>query len=218
MSDSDFGALIVAEGGAGRRANGEEHEAISGYDLTKAAAVKTAVDAWAVQLARSGSKETLESLRGPGREGFALNYARDRIRGAPFIDLHDLAQRAAVCERLDERTREASAAVAKAVDELVVASWGGSRLPRFKAGASGIWIVFPDGDEIVDPAADQAARLWSRCRWYTPLLVERTYGRLAWCKDGAVSGNGKVENWFELLDSWFDDTSAGAEGANGYAP
>jgi len=35
-------------------------------------------------------------------------------------------------------------------------------------------------------------------------------------RDGATTGNGEVENWFELLDSWFDDTSGDAGGLNGH--
>ena len=218
MSDRDFGALIVEEGGAGRRAMKQMHEAVASYDLSKAAGVKTAVDAWAVALAESNAKETLEELRGPGPEGFTLNYARDRIKGAPFIDLHDLAMRAAASQHLDERTRAASRSVATSVDDLVVASFGGEKLPRFREGASGIWIIFPDGDAIIDRGPQSGARFWSMCRFYSPLPVNGVYGRLAWCKDGAEAGNGKVENWFELLDRWFDDTSANALGSNAYAP
>jgi clostripain len=218
LSHAGFGSLIVEECGAGRREKHEEHEAIASYDLSQAPAVKAAVDAWARELARTGGKDALESLRGPGPDGFALNYARNRIRSAPFIDLHDLAQRAATSERFDAKVRSASAAVAKAVDDLVVASWGGRELSRFREGASGIWIVFPDGDEVVSLAREKPARVWSRCRWYTPLPAEGVYGRLAWCQDGAERGNGIAENWFELLDLWFDDTSAAPDGTNGYAP
>jgi clostripain len=218
MSDRDFGALIVEEGGAGRREMKLEHEAVASYDLSKAAGVKAAVDAWAVALAESDAKETLEELRGPGADGFALNYVRDRVKNAPFIDLHDLAARAAASERLDEKTRAAGRAVAAAVDDLVVASFGGSELPRFRAGTSGIWIVFPDGDAIIERGPRRGARLWSLCDFYSPLPVAGVYGRLAWCKDGASAANGKVENWFELLDRWFDDAGADPLGSNAYAP
>ena len=42
------------------------------------------------------------------------------------------------------------------------------------------------------------------------------YGRWKFLRDGATPGNRKVENWFELLDYWFDDTTKKAEGLNGY--
>jgi len=35
--------------------------------------------------------------------------------------------------------------------------------------------------------------------------------------DGATAGNGVVENWFELMDAWFDEPSVEEPGgANGY--
>ncbi|MCI0585721.1 MAG: clostripain-related cysteine peptidase [Planctomycetes bacterium] len=218
LSGADFGRLIVEEGGAARLEAGEEREAVGCYDLTKVEAVKRAVDALAVELARSDARTVFEELRGPGPQGFVLNYGRNRLDRAPFVDLHDLCRRSAACERLDARTRSASEAVLAAVDELVLASWGGKALPAFEAGKSGIFIVFPDGAFEVRGRDGRTERVWARCRWYSPLEVPDVYGRLAWCSDGAKPGNGQVENWFELLDRWFDDTGEGPGGANGYAP
>jgi CubicO group peptidase (beta-lactamase class C family) len=62
-------------------------------------------------------------------------------------------------------------------------------------------------------------RCWHYCRWYTPLAprnLKSCFGRLAWCRDGATAGNGVVENWFELLDSWYDTTNDRTGGLNGY--
>jgi hypothetical protein len=45
--------------------------------------------------------------------------------------------------------------------------------------------------------------------------LKAAFGKYEWCADGAVRDNGEVENWFELLDYWFDrDDPAG--GANAY--
>jgi clostripain len=97
----------------------------------------------------------------------------------------------------------------------VTASYGGDALPRFAAGRTGIYLTFPPGDQMVT-RRDKVERLWSLCRWYSPLAVPGVWGRLAFCRDGATAGNGVVENWFELLDSWYDASAVGA-GANGYA-
>jgi clostripain len=218
LSGADFGRLIVEEGGRGREAEGQEHEAVGCYDLTQAAAVKRAVDALAVALDRAGAKDVFEELRGPGPDGFVLNYCGDRIDEAPFVDLHDLCRRAADCERLAEPVRQAGRAALAAVDELVLASWGGDALRRFEPGKTGVFIVFPDGDAEGRGNFGGKQRLWTRCKFYSPLPVKNLYGKFAWCADGAQAGNGAVENWFELLDRWFDDTSRGPEGTNGYAP
>ena len=42
------------------------------------------------------------------------------------------------------------------------------------------------------------------------------YGRWAFLADGATEGNGVVENWFELLDSWFDQDPKADGGLNRY--
>jgi hypothetical protein len=66
----------------------------------------------------------------------------------------------------------------------------------------------------------RASRAWSGLSWYTPLESYHPagrYGRWAFLADGATAGNGKVEKWFELLDSWFDDRSAGPDGLIGYS-
>jgi hypothetical protein len=59
---------------------------------------------------------------------------------------------------------------------------------------------------------------WQECRWYTSLPVrgdKHFYGRWPW-PGGRHSGNGQVENWFELLDSWYDMTNDQTGGVNGY--
>ena len=90
----------------------------------------------------------------------------------------------------------------------------------FEPGRNGIFILFPDGDAVVDGAGDGGARAWSGLSWYTPLKGVHPadpYGRWTFLADGATAGNGKVENWFELLDSWFDDRSSGPGGLNRYS-
>lgn len=43
------------------------------------------------------------------------------------------------------------------------------------------------------------------------------YGRWSFLADGATPDDGEVENWFELMDSWFDDTTSDPGGYNRYA-
>lgn len=220
LTPAAFGALIVEEGGRGRRAEVERrpaaaarlgHEAVACYDLDRAATVKRAVDGLAVALAQQDARAVCIELRGPGTDGYTLNYARDRLHRAPFVDLYDLATRLQGSTSLGAPARAAAGAVANAVDEFVTASWGGAALPRFVPGRTGVYITFPAGE-----ARDQDQARWDECRWYSPARVPGVYGSLAWCRDGATPGDGIVQNWFELLDCWYD---AGARdgGRNRYA-
>ncbi len=78
----------------------------------------------------------------------------------------------------------------------MIASFGMSGYKQFEAGKNGVFIVLPSG----------RPNCWKHYRWYTPLRGDNgeNYGNWSFLKDGATPGNGVVENWFELLESWFD--------------
>jgi clostripain len=94
-----------------------------------------------------------------------------------------------------------------AVEHFMIASFGMSGYKGFEAGKNGVYIVLPSG----------APGCWNRFRWYTPLAGPGKTGRWSFLKDGATPGNGIVENWFELLNSWFDEPNDKG-GINGYRP
>jgi clostripain len=213
MSAADFGRLVIEEGRRGRELAARRHperaahEAAACYDLRQAGPVKRAVDALAVALAAGDASEVkgvFSEMRGPGPIGDALNYDGD----GPFVDLYDVCRRAADCDALDEAVRARARDVLAAVDAYVVASFGMSAYHGFEAGKHGVFIVLPVN----------APGRWRNFRWYTPLAHEeggKDYGRWAFLGDGATPANGVVENWFELLDAWFDEANA-AGGVNGY--
>ena len=111
------------------------------------------------------------------------------------MDLYDLARRIAGCDRLPERIRESAKEVMATLEPFMLASFGMSGYQGFEAGKNGVYIVLPSG----------TPGCWQRFRWYTPLTgAAKARGGLSFLRDGATPGNGMVENWFELLDSWFN--------------
>jgi clostripain len=179
------------------------------YDLAKTEAAKKAVDALASALAKApNAKEVVSKIRGSGKTTPTTNYmppGEDAWTTMPFFDLHDLAKRIAASDALPADVRERAAAAARAADDVVVASYLTDPDARFDRDADGLYVVFPDGD-----ARELLGRHWSSFGWYTgeDLSAKRgLWGKLAWCRDGATPGNGVVENWFELLASWFDAPS-----------
>ena len=226
MTPADFGRLVIEEGYLGRQAAAKRHpgavgwEAAGCYDLRAAKDVKEAVDRLAVELARSDAKEAFEQLRGPGESGTVMNYVRDQLGARPYVDLYDLCDRAASCAELSEEARRAAQVVCEAVDRFVIASFGMKRYEGFQPGRHGVFIVFPDGDAPAQNLRLGPTRMWAELAWYTPRDAQDEldpYGRWAFLEDGATPGNGQVENWFELLDHWFDDTSSDPGGLNDYA-
>lgn len=220
-----FGSLVVAQAEAqavelAQKDPKFNFEAWACCDLSEVAAVKRAVDKLAVSLAHTDGRESLEAVRGFGKEPVATNYM---ARGGeendwlyyPFFDLYDLADRVKASDTFRPVVRERAGEVASAVDMLVVSSFGQGLYKGFRPGKSGVSIVFPDGG-----AKHKGKRHWAYCRWYSPLDVRESgndsFGLYAWCKDGATPANDKVENWFELLDAWYDTTNDRTGGLNGY--
>jgi clostripain len=206
MTAADFGRLVVEEGRRGRElASAEEperaaHEAAACYDLTKVEGVKRAVDALAVALAGGAAKQAFVELRAEG-----MHYDGEE---GPYVDLYELCRLAAAEERLGEAVRARAGEAMSALDAFVLASFGMSAYAGFEEGKHGVFVVFPP----------DAERSWKSLGWYTPLdhlRRNKQFGRWAFLADGATPANGSVENWFELLDSWFDVADAKG-GANAY--
>ncbi|MCU0822671.1 MAG: clostripain, partial [Spirochaetes bacterium] len=196
-------------------------QSLSCYDLSKAATVKTAVDTLAVSLA--GYKDELEGIRGSYDYVYTMHYFNpSNIREwlqYPFFDLYDLARRT----NLDTISftpviNNNAASVMTAVDEMILCSFGGTDYYGFTKGKNGMLIFFPDGDRLYEDD-----RFWSLQWWYNAidttkdgLFPNQLYGKIAFCRNGAVSGNSTVENWFELLDSWFDINNLPDDDLNNY--
>jgi clostripain len=124
------------------------------------------------------------------------------------VDLVDLCRRLGSCDRLSPEVRTAAKRVHDATERFMLASFGMSAYPGFESGRHGVFVVLP---------AD-TADIWKKFRWYTPLAgTGKDYGRWAFLRDAATPGNGTVENWFELLDTWFD-TNDETGGLNNYKP
>ncbi len=231
LTAQEFGRIAIEEGYQGRLAQAQRagaqgaharHEAAACYDLTQVDAAKRAIDAFARAAAKDpAAKPAMQALLAPQSEPRLLNYVQGEFRSQrSFVDAHALLQRASTNERIASAARDAARAAAEAVDALVTASFGMSGYPGFEAGKHGIFIVFPDGDARVRNVLFKKP-VWNSYRWYHPLPHQNPgelVGGWAWCRDGATAANGEVENWFELLDWWFDDTRKSARGSNDYAP
>src|SRR5262245_53096979 len=195
MTAADFGKLVIEEGRLGREASEKpggrgSNESAGCYDLRKAGEVKKAVDALAAALAKADSKKILMELRNATAEGRLMSYSGD----GSYVDLYDLCRRVGGCDRLPAPVRSAARGVMKSVEGFMIASFGMSGYKGFEPGKNGVFIVLPSG----------RPNCWKHYRWYTPGKGDReNYGNWAFLKDGATPGDGVVDNWFELLESWF---------------
>lgn len=203
---------------------------LSCYDLSKAANVKTSVDAFAKAL-HSGNSN-LENVRGSISTPYVIHYynpwSTDQQIMYPFYDLYDLAKKTYEDQQnYSQSIRQKAAEVMTAVDNLIVYSFAGSIFNGFTDSKNGVSIFFPKGDKNswkYDQVAQRytQVRHWSMQWWYHPLDTTvsvgagKYYGKIKWCADGLDSSINNVGNWFELLDSWYDSSNGGNGGLNGY--
>lgn len=166
-------------------------------------------------------RSEVEAIRGKGRlkQAEVLHYFNSVNTSYwlqyPYFDLYSLSSRLADSNSLPEELRRLALELAAAVDEAVIASYAGSAYSLARSDVSGLSIFFPNGKER---HGITGKTYWDYQYWYNALpasnINSKCYGKLAFCGDGAAADNGVVENWFELLDYWFDND----RNVNGYTP
>jgi len=172
-------------------------------DNTKIAALKSALDAFAVAYSAAATLEAQRDL--------SMHYFDDSSIGElisiPFYDLYDFA------ERMNNASAHASAtALMSAIEDFILHSYGGSSYDSqgfnssFQQGKNGLSFFFTDGDAEYD-SVPYIAYQW----WYSSVDTNvwwpggHYYGKLDFC-DG--DDDGTVETWFERLMKMYRDTSA----------
>jgi len=218
----DFGRLIVDETRALRErmatkmpqyAVHMQAEAQALLDLSAADGAKRAFDQLAVALAAAtpDTRMEFESYRGFDKDRPTMDYFQKDLSSwtnLPSFDAFDLTRQVFESGAFPKPISAACKRAMAAVDKLVVHSFGMAKYEGFEPGRHGVYVIFPGGRSD--------ASNWSEFGWLHPDEGPGGSGRYAWCRDGATAGNGKIENWFELLDAWYDDPDDG--GVNGYLP
>ena len=133
----------------------------------------------------------------------------------PYFDIYSLAKRIEADNSFPAAVRSAAAELYSAIDEAVICSYAGASYTLARENSTGLSIFFPCGKER---CGITGRTYWDYQYFYNALpasiINSRCYGKLAFCADGATANNGVVENWFELLDYWFDNN----RNVNGYIP
>ncbi len=232
LSALDFGRLIVGElelhrEWAAKKRGGTVfmHESWASYDLSTVADLKLAIDDLAVELAEGeskslvDSKDAVELIRGSNADHATMRYFDGALQGwlaEPYFDVYELACHIAGADDLGQRVHDAANLVAENADAVVDCSFGRQQYPGFEPGHHGLYITFPDGDAKLFPSG----RHWQRLQWLNANRVgdgkRGGFGCYAFCRDRANPGDGLVQNWFELLDAWFDEDNGESGGVNGY--
>lgn len=205
MNAAEFGLLVAEEMADASQAASYGSHSFAVTNLAKVAALKTAFDELAVTLV--SKKAAAETARN-GAARYFTSTSPGLLLDYPF---YDTASFVANLKKAGAADAALCDAVTAALDEAVIASFAGTdtMFSGFIAGVSGLSFFFPHGDSLYVTGPDT---YWSQQWWYNPRRTETLigagslYGNLYWCADGATAGNAAIENYFELLDCWFDTT------------
>ncbi len=220
ITAQQLGAIIVEE----QRDStiSDSSQSLTCLDLSMVSSVKTAVDNLAVQLDTESEKTDMETLRGNALTANMLHYFDETDINEwafyPFFDLYAFANAVESSSNFSSTIQGYASTLKSAVDSMVLYSFANSDFSGFTSGLNGVHIFFPDGDcqasaDVTGNGAEWV-NLWYWQDWYNAMDISGAYtgaplGKLAWCIDGATASNGTVENWFELLDKWFDTQTIG---------
>ncbi|GJM32962.1 MAG: clostripain [Saprospiraceae bacterium] len=180
------------------------------FDNSKIDEVKGNIDALSMQLVNEKKPILLDILKA------SLHYDHNMANDLeiaqltfPYVDAYDFICRMSNHEELSEKSRNLATKTSESIDELTVNSfYGNGYLPpteSFVEGKSGVYLIVPMGDNVFSRSGRS---FWAHTTWYHPddkSASENSYGFYDWCRNGANPNNGKVENFFELLDYLFDE-------------
>ena len=206
----------ITEGKSGDRGLELDLQSWGAFSTAGTEVAKIDLDRLAKQLWLDDAKGETLALRGSGLEAETFVYVWPEPEAElymPFVDWVHICERIAASDDFSKDARRLAKVAATSARKVVTASFGMAHYKGFTEGAHGLYLVFPEGDSITE----EGASYWSQMPWYSPLSTERaeatnptdspSYGSYAWCIDGAVPGNQEVDNWFELMDAWFDTES-----------
>lgn len=185
-----------------------DDQVLSLFDMQKVADVKKATDDFFVMA--KDMKQGICELRGYNyiSQKETLHYfdssAYYEWLEYSYFDLYDIAEKSKKYEKLSTVAMN----LTEAVEQAIISSFAGSYFKKFIENKTGMSIFFPDGDRLYREKA-----MWENQKWYNANAI-LNQGKLAFCKDGATENNQIVENYFEVLDFWFD--SDNTEDTNEY--
>ncbi|OHD06473.1 MAG: hypothetical protein A2086_01795 [Spirochaetes bacterium GWD1_27_9] len=202
LSPVDFTKIIIEEyyDTAGKS---YQDQSFGVYDMSQIIAVKQNFDKLASLL--KNEQTNVELARAYSIKYFNSNVFFNWVY-SPLFDLYSLAENIYNSTSFSKEIRDQALVVMNSVDSFVVKSFAGSIYNNFTPDKNGVSVFFTDGNRMYNYKP-----MWAYQWWYTSLDTQQVigannyYGKLFWCKDNATQDNKIIENWFELLDYYYDD-------------
>ena len=201
MNAADFASIIVEEYYTVTTEQDVRDQVFAAYNLYEVYDLKNIFDGYSLDIAQN--KEDIVENRKNYVHFFNFDSDFSQLE-TPFFDFYNIV------DYFENNLNIVSDDLGKAAGNAVLFSFAGTgvRHQGFVNGKSGLSIFFPDGDALFSVDNEEIV-CWDYQWWYYPFVLDDSegYGNLYWCKDNANKQNGIVENWFEILDFWFEEES-----------
>ncbi len=213
LAPEDLGRIIIEEQYDYTSLETDD-QALALYNTEKCVDLKYSLDALFVAL--KDNLADIEIIRGKGEinQADALFYfdssSVDEWIDYCYFDIYDICKKIILSNKFSQYINNMAAEVQEKINEVILYSFSGKYFQRFQNNVNGLSFFFPDGNALYE--GDKVYRYQS---WYNAIEDEDSYGKLSFCSDNALMGNGVVENYFEVLDYWFDNQNENG-GFNGY--
>ncbi len=129
----------------------------------------------------------------------------------PFYGLSALSGGIAADMQFAADTRSGASALESAVDNLIVYAYYGADRTSHNAGLS----VFVSCDDFVSGRPMFCSHCWYNANDASvrgASCAAKYQGELLWCVDRQSDDADLVDNWFELMDAWYDPDGNGPDG------
>ncbi len=209
----DFGQIIIEEHYEYTSIETDD-QVLSLYDTEKVAELKYNVDVLFVSLKDNSSD--IHSMRGFDyiKQDMSLHYfdsnSIEEWIDFPYFDLYDICEKIIESKEFNSIISKNAETVITSLKDVIINSFGLSYFSKFQNNKNGLGFFFPDGSRKYDETT-----MWFYQNWYNANSDANYYGNLSFCKDNAKMNNNVVENYFEVLDFWFDINDDNG-GLNGY--
>jgi len=192
------------------------------YDLASVKAVKEAFDDLAVSLDTQDERVKAETTRNDPYKmiRYFRTYVSDELLAQektfyPYYDLKGFCESINLDGTFSQASRDKAAIVIAAVNTMVMHSYFGSYLES--ADSYRLSFFFPTGDGLYQDQVMFRFQWWYNAQKVEHIpSAEKYYGFLDWCVDKKTNVTGEVDNWFELLDAWYDPDGNDTDGGVNY--
>ena len=202
LTPNEFGEIIVQEYFNYTNQKSDD-QILTLYDTSNIKSLKNNFDSLFVSL--KDNYDEIKDIRGEGSISqnqtllyFDTRYEREWLN-YPYFDVYDICDKISKSDNFDQSIIEKAEIVKNDINSVILSSFSGNYYRRFNKNITGLSFFFPDGMRIYN-----GDKMWYSQKFYNALNDNNSYGKLSFCIDNATMNNQIVENYFEVLNYWFD--------------